>query len=1794
MKNSTVVGQNGIQCNADYGGGLKEEVHLHIHRSTVMANNASGYAILSNASDLKVEHSYVVGSDATKVLVIGENLPKVGDVIAKLSFSEFYNAQITFDTRQIVGTKLLKSSSCIYSGYVFPDAPPTFSAETQAKSLKYENNYADPFNSGTLAVPAPQQLSAEDVQDAIDELTLLSTILGAFGVMNSLDVAYDGIVAGPIAGSGDGRKISADQGAVVIQSASTPYTTTPISGTETTPLTSGDKNGYLQIEGNLEVGKIDSAEMELISNYGTIGSMLSMGSVTWNSEIASVASGTDHRSLPSAIIQGNSDKDSLLHNYNVRVQTKSTKNVSNGSVGWVILQGGDSLDKGPSAPGPHAGDVYIQGGSYLGSSSPSVGDNCPAGSVHLIPGTSTGIGSDEPYGYVKLINPTASTSASLLASGACSNPTTCAGDISWATPMGVVTATITIGMTITDVINAINNATVGAGLIFAQESAGLISLSCVSKGELSDVVYVGDTDSGNLNADLGDFQISSGAIFVAGTDPQYVTLHSSAMHEITIGEGGTVGPMIYNSDTGKLTVPGLIDPTGMIFSQTAHTNVPTTATEGAIFVSDGTDGLVANKIYYKPANNGTPVDLTAGGGGGAGLTFWTEDGSGNLYPNTTNTQDLGSITNSVKNLYVDTTGLTFTTGDGTTAITLNVPVPSTPTLEFQGDQLAYQSQVSANTTNITNLTADVATKIEYGDLSVTTNAASGNGALSYDNTNGTFTFTPADTSGGGGGGSGFTNWSEDGSQNLVTNSVDDIGSNTQHIGNIRQRSGKGLITYSSSNDKQWDVAYIDLASSGGTGNPIVANYYATNDVANVALNDGIQFNFQYNADVDGIILQPGSMRLVFSDLTSLTTDFSTAFEFWVADTVTNTKYLSIDGGANSIVFHKVPTLYKDTTVNLNAYSDLVDGMIAFDTTLNQIVYYISGTGWNILSGGGGGGLTGTGAVGTVGVFDGTGAINGGFGLTFNTAAHSLFVNSDDGAFGSFTHYSNSIDGADNWVVGRSHDGSLLLRTQSVYNATFNQSDYDTGWSIDTSGNFIPTGSGTLDIGSATNRVQSIYVDAVNSVHFLYEENSATVDKALSVDISFQDPQNANAIVPFLTFNGQNLSTTIQMNDTKVYIDDDNSGVVTDGRIYFHNNGQDTWYIDKSGNLNNNLNSDQTIGRLDNPLANVNTKKVFVHYDFTNTTNGSVQFESVNLASPDPTLNAFFSLDMNQTTKRLEFRGNQLAYNSEISASGISYTDLSVATNAASGNGSLSYNNTNGTFTFTPAVKDSITDGTTTLDFDGSNNLQLNGHFLPTDDITYDLGSSSLRWRALYLDGSTIYLGDTPISLNATDPADKHLEIDGTRLPTKFEHLADVDGARTATTGHVLKRKADGRFAFEAETAGSATNRIEDGDSSFRIADPGTGALATLKIDNVNRLHLTSSTMYPQTTDTYNLGTSTKTFAQVHTKEIELYENGSSTPSGTLTASASDTIGTDAQVFVTKDHRHTQQANHTTAQSEYRGIAERTVRTGNQSRIIHNTDVNTWKTNATDNARNGTIVPMFALATERVKTLSVQKGIWSKADSSTRADTFYRETELEPGTFIRDYQTLPWPEYNLVDYPNIAEEAFGWTTPTKQNSAECKYYGQLLRSGAINTLQFQEFLSENVRGFGHSHLFNAESATGSSVLSFLVKMKGITRIEISIIASKCTYSGGNNQWRTEQIASETFNFAGTQVTSGFEGVIMVDQEQPVRLTDVSARYGQVTIEIKIHLRDQSAGEGAFLQRTEDFFTYSDLRLNLFSS
>ena len=132
-------------------------------------------------------------------------------------------------------------------------------------------------------------------------------------------------------------------------------------------------------------------------------------------------------------------------------------------------------------------------------------------------------------------------------------------------------------------------------------------------GFAGDAFLRGGTPTGGISAG-GAVILRPGAGAGGGADGEVVLRNAaggSNIHlavtgaqEITIG---TTLPLVFNAVTGKLTVPGLIDPTGIVFEQAA---APTTLVgEGAIFVSNGSGGLTVNKPYFRAASNATPLSL---------------------------------------------------------------------------------------------------------------------------------------------------------------------------------------------------------------------------------------------------------------------------------------------------------------------------------------------------------------------------------------------------------------------------------------------------------------------------------------------------------------------------------------------------------------------------------------------------------------------------------------------------------------------------------------------------------------------------------------------------------------------------------------------------------------------------------------------------------------------------------------------------------------------------------------------------------------------------------------------------------------------------------------------------------------------------------------------------------------------------------------------------------------------------------------------------------------------------------
>lgn len=403
-------------------------------------------------------------------------------------------------------------------------------------------------------------LAAENVQDALDEVYVYASEI------RSLDDAYDSDL-----GAGAGRTVIADSGSVDIVDA----------GVAATTPAAGNTDGSLRAVGFIELGGLGEPEIRLDPNPFGSGAFFLLGR---NVNPTGTPLGID------TFIMANSTGNPSYRNYNLRLTTKSTD--GGGDVGDIYVRGGDGLANGVSTP--NGATLYFQAGSaYDGTAD--------AGDILLLPGQSAG----GARGRVWLAFPDDMTAASLTAAGAYVGGVD--GDAVFATNMGAVTLTIASGDAVGDVVTKID-ALEG---LSASEAAGVITITTDAVGPDA-YVYLSQADVG-VDAALGGF---SGVLQTDGTAPSGIWIEASADQEITFGATGAVGPMIYNADTGKLTVPGLIDPTGMIFEQAGAPS--TGATEGGIFVSDGTGGLTAGNLYFRKASDGSITDISTGGGGGGG------------------------------------------------------------------------------------------------------------------------------------------------------------------------------------------------------------------------------------------------------------------------------------------------------------------------------------------------------------------------------------------------------------------------------------------------------------------------------------------------------------------------------------------------------------------------------------------------------------------------------------------------------------------------------------------------------------------------------------------------------------------------------------------------------------------------------------------------------------------------------------------------------------------------------------------------------------------------------------------------------------------------------------------------------------------------------------------------------------------------------------------------------------------------------------------------------------------------
>jgi hypothetical protein len=428
---------------------------------------------------------------------------------------------------------------------------------------------------GTLAASTPSDtiyydntvtgLAAENVQDALDEIYTFAA------AVRTLDDAYDGGDPGP---TGSGRIIVADAGAVQIVDASSP----------SDPVPPGNTDGGLDVVGVIRVGAIDKPEITFDPNPFGNGASILMGREIW---------APDAPNGSTAVVLGDSSQSPGFRNYNLTVGTLSAD--AGTTVGRVQVRGGDSLNAAVDA-----GHVFVQAGQG------TKGGGGDAGDLYLVPGSSAG-GAD---GRLLLVRPQDGTPASVTAAGVFVGGVT--GQIRFSTDMGAIEVNISATDNHAAVLAKFN----ATGFVTA--AGDPIVLTTASTGATSEVFFLNAT--AGLDAALGGF---ASQVMVAGTWPTLIDVSVSASGEITFG-GSFANPMVYNSITGKLTVPGLIDPTGMIFD--TNTALLPGAGKGVIFVGDGTGGTVLGDFYYR-WEGGALQNISSVVGGSTGLTSVEENGT---------------------------------------------------------------------------------------------------------------------------------------------------------------------------------------------------------------------------------------------------------------------------------------------------------------------------------------------------------------------------------------------------------------------------------------------------------------------------------------------------------------------------------------------------------------------------------------------------------------------------------------------------------------------------------------------------------------------------------------------------------------------------------------------------------------------------------------------------------------------------------------------------------------------------------------------------------------------------------------------------------------------------------------------------------------------------------------------------------------------------------------------------------------------------------------------------------------
>jgi len=115
------------------------------------------------------------------------------------------------------------------------------------------------------------------------------------------------------------------------------------------------------------------------------------------------------------------------------------------------------------------------------------------------------------------------------------------------------------------------------------------------------------------------------------------------------------------------------------------------------------------------------------------------------------------------------------------------------------------------------------------------------------------------------------------------------------------------------------------------------------------------------------------------------------------------------------------------------------------------------------------------------------------------------------------------------------------------------------------------------------------------------------------------------------------------------------------------------------------------------------------------------------------------------------------------------------------------------------------------------NLKVQGHILPDSNLTYDLGSSNLRFKDLYLSGNTINLAGATISVNESGTIEMRDQAGSEPV--------DISGVTSNASNALYIATEASNMAFSLASAAINSNAINYGSNTATVASNNTFTLS---------------------------------------------------------------------------------------------------------------------------------------------------------------------------------------------------------------------------------------------------------------------------------------------------------------------------------------------------------------------------------